>query len=189
MWNCVTAIHVSTYLRDQLRAWIQTNRYKDEQTDNRVAKETWGSDYLMVWAMATATEGFRKDSLSVATKDSMGMQFLKHTVDASVKLHQYRYTHRGPYSQEVYPQLSSTRQWMHDLWEGKSRGQKGGDEDPETGHGGEGSEAGSDVADWTTDEDEAEWETRLQGTTPLDQHSESSDEDIDWRQCDDIQVA
>ena len=189
MWNCVTAIHVSTYLRDQLRAWIQTNRYKDEQTDNRVAKETWGSDYLMVWAMATATEGFRKDSLSVATKDSMGMQFLKHTVDASVKLHQYRYTHRGPYFQEVYPQLSSTRQWMHDLWEGKSRGQKGGDEDPETGHGGEGSEAGSDVADWTTDEDEAEWETRLQGTTPLDQHSESSDEDIDWRQCDDIQVA
>ena len=101
VWNCVTAIHVSTYLRDQLRAWIQTNRYKDEQTDNRVAKETWGSDYLMVWAMATATEGFRKDSLSVATKDSMGMQFLKHTVDASVKLHQYRYTHREPYFREA----------------------------------------------------------------------------------------
>ena len=78
---------------------------------------------------------------------------------------------------------------MHDLLEGKNRGPKGEEEDPETGHGGEGSAAGSDVADWTTDEDEEEWETRLQGTTPLDQHNESSDEESEWRQCDDIQVA
>ena len=87
------------------------------------------------------------------------------------------------------PQLSSIQQWMHDLWEGKNRGQKGEDEDPETGHGVEGSAAGSDVANWTTGEDEEEWETRLQGTTLLDQHEESSDEEIEWRRCHDIQVA
>ena len=136
--------------------------------------------------MAAATEGFRKDSLSIATKHSMGVQFLKHTVDASVKLHQCRYTHRQLYFREVYPQLSSIRQWMHDLWEGKSKGQKGEDKDPETGHREGGSEAGLDVADWTTDEDEAEWQTRLQGATPLEQRTESSDEEIDWHQCDDI---
>ena len=49
----------------------------------------------------------------------------------------YRCTHREVYFRKAYPQLSSIRQWMHDLWEGKHRRQKGDDEDPETGHGGE----------------------------------------------------
>ena len=47
-----------------------------------------GSEYLVVWAMATATDGFHKDGLSVATADSVGVQFIKRAVDASIKLNQ-----------------------------------------------------------------------------------------------------
>ena len=164
-WDCAPTIHVAVHLRGQLRNWIRTHWYGDQRTGEKVAKETWGSDYLVVWAMATGTDGFREDGLSVATADPMGVQFIKHAVDASIKLHQYRYTHREKYLQEEYPRLSSIRQWMHELWESKRRGRKGADEDPETEHGEEDA-AGSDGTDWTTDEDEEEWETRLRKGTP-----------------------
>ena len=138
--------------------------------------------------MATATDGFRKDGLSVASADSMGVQFIKRAVDASVKLDQYQYTHREDSFRETYPQLSSIRQWMHELWESKHRGHKGDDEDPETERGEEDSPADSDVADRTTDEDKGEWEARFRDGTLQDQGEGSSDEEVEWPLCDDIRV-
>ena len=135
--------------------------------------------------MATATDGFREDGLSVATAESISVQFIKHAVDASIKLHQYQHTYREEYFREEYPRLSSIRQWMHKLWESKRRGRKGDDEDPETKHVEEDSPAGSDG---TTDEDEGEWETRLREGTPHDRGDGSSDDEGDIPWCDDIQV-
>ena len=57
-WDCMPTIHVATYLRRELHEWIREYRYCDRQTDEKVAKETWASDYLVVWAMATLTDGF-----------------------------------------------------------------------------------------------------------------------------------
>ena len=81
--------------------------------------------------MATSTDGFRKDGLSVDSAESMGVQFIKRDVDASIKLHHYWYTHREDYFRKKYPQLSSIRQWMHELWESKRKCSKGDDEYPE----------------------------------------------------------
>ena len=85
--------------------------------------------------MAPSTYGFRKDGLSVASAESMGVQFIKRAVDASMRLHQYRYTYRENSFRKEYPQLSTIRQWMHELWESKRKGRKRDDEDPEAEQG------------------------------------------------------
>ena len=77
---------------------------------------------------------------------------------------------------------------MHELWESKRRGRKGDDKDPETEHGEEDLAADSDVADWTTDEDEGKWEARFYGDSPQDQGDRSSNEEGDWPLCDNIYV-
>ena len=46
---------------------------------------------LVIWAMATKTQGFTADKLSTATRDSLGTQFLLKAVDASSRLWKIRY--------------------------------------------------------------------------------------------------
>ena len=129
--------------------------------------------------MAASTDGFREDNLSVASSESMGVQFLGRAVDASMKLHLYRYTHREVYFQRQYPRLATIRQWLHALLETKRRG----------GRGDTASAGDSDAAGWTTDEGEDEWEARFRDDPPQDPGDESSDEEVDRPLCDDIQVA
>ena len=74
--------------------------------------------------MATATDGFRKDGLSVASADSMGVQS-----KTRVRLLQYRYPHRETSFRVICPQLLSIRQRMHELWENKHRGRTKDDKD------------------------------------------------------------
>lgn len=114
-------------------------------------KETWGAGYLVVWCMATSTDGFRQDKLSVARQDSIGVQFLKRVLDASMRLHKYRYTHREDYFRGRYPHLPTIKQWLHDLRECKNRGQKGEEEDREHKPEGADDEADSEEADSSTD--------------------------------------
>ena len=106
-----------------------------------------------------------------------------------MRLHKYRYTHREDYFRRRYPQLQTIKQWLHDLWECKNRGQKGGEEEGEQEPEKEGSEAESDEADWSTDDDEAEWDDRLRDPAPADQQPESPDEDLEWGPHDDIRLA
>ena len=58
----------------------------------------------------------------------------------------------------------------------------GQEQEPE----GESDGADSDEADWSTDDDEAEWEGRLQDPPPTDQQPEWPDEDLEWGSQDDI---
>ena len=57
--------------------------------------------------MATTTDGFGQENLSVATQDSIGVQFLQQVVNASVKLHKYRYEHREVIFKDRNPHLKN----------------------------------------------------------------------------------
>ena len=157
-WDCYATIHVATFLWQGLREWIKIYWYCDRDTDRRI---TWGSDFLVVWAMATTTDGFKDDKLSVASKDSMGVQFLRQAVDASIRLHSYRYSHREVLFRKQYPQLATVWQWLHALLESRRRGDRLDDENPEAEQEDAASAADSDAAGWSTDEDEGVWDARL----------------------------
>ena len=140
----------------------------------------------MVWAMATTTDGFRKDGLSVATPESMGVQFLKQAVEASVRLHTYRYEHRQEYFRRQYPHMSSIRQWLHALLEGKRKG-KGGDgydEDEDAAEDAPGEEP--DGEGWITDEDEEDWAKRLLGGGREGDPGDAPDDEAEWIDHDDF---
>ena len=85
-WDCYATIHVAQFLRQGFSESIHKYWYCDRDTDRRVSKKTWGSDFLVVWAMATTTDGFKEDKLSVASQESMGLQFLRRRgcIDAAV---------------------------------------------------------------------------------------------------------
>ena len=128
-WDRLPSTHIVRHLLKGLCAWIQKTRYMDRQVERHIEKEMGGASYLVVWYMATTTEGFRQDNLSVATQDSMGVQFLKQLLDASMKLHRYRYEHCENYFRVQHLGLRAIKQWLHDHWENKNRGNKGGGEE------------------------------------------------------------
>ena len=64
----------------------------------------------------------RKGGLSVATADSMGVQFLIQAVSASMRLHSCRYEHRQEFFLPQYPHMSTIRQWLHALLDIKRNG-------------------------------------------------------------------
>ena len=136
--------------------------------------------------MATSTDGFKDDKLSVALPESMGVQFLRRAVDASMQLHSYRYSHREEYFRRQYPQLATIRQWLHALLESRRRGARMDDEDPEAEQEDTASAGDSDAAGWTMDEEEDEWEARFRDDSPQDPGNDSSDEEVEWPLCDDI---
>ena len=78
------------------------------------------------------------------------MQFLGRAVDASMKLHSYRYSHREVSFRRHYPRLATIRQWLHTLLESKRRGGRGDDDEPEAEWGDTASTGDSDAAGWTT---------------------------------------
>ena len=131
-------------------------------------------------------DGFRRDGLSVATPESMGVQFLKQAVGASMRLHKYRNEHRQEFFRRHYPHMNSVRQWLHALLENKRKGRReeGYDEDEEIT--GEANEEEPDGAGWTTDEDEEDWAKRF-----LEEHAggppgDASDDEDAWPGNDDI---
>ena len=171
-WDCYATIHVTKFLRQGQGQGI-----------------SWGSDFLVVWAMATTTDGFKDDKLSVASKDSMGVQFLRQAVDASMRLHSYRYSHREVLFRKQYPQLATLRQWLHARLESRRRGDRLDDENPEAEQQDAASTADSDAAGWSTEEDEEVWDTRFRGDLPHDVESDSSCGENEWPFCDDFQEA
>ena len=138
--------------------------------------------------MATATDGFVEDKLSFATKDSMGVQFLRRAVDASTQLHLYRCRYREERFKESYPRLSSIRQWLRALLAAKDGRDWAERDDPDAGQVEDALAQSVDVREWETDEDEVEWEARF-GGAHLDDDADSSDGDPDWLHCDDILAA
>ena len=146
-WDCVPSRHTIRHLVEGLCTWLQNTWYMDRLVVRHVVKEMWGASYLIVWCMATTTDGFRQDGLSVATQDSIGVEFLKRVVDASMRLHKHRYTHREDSFRRKHPQLQTAKRWRHGLWECKNRGQKVGEEEGEREPEEEGSEAEPDEAD------------------------------------------
>ena len=173
-------------VKDGLIDWIRKHWYCDRPTEKRLHMEAWGADFLVVWAMATTTDGFKKDGLSVATPESMGVQFLKQALEASMRLHKYRNEHRQEFFRRDYPHMNSIRQWLHALLEGKhkGRGEEGYDENGEMT--GEANEEEPDGAGWTTDEDEEDWAKRFLEGHEEETPGDVSDEEDEWPDNDDV---
>ena len=156
-----------------------------------MVEETRGASYIVVWCMATTTNAFQTEGLSMATQDSVGVQFLQQVVDASMRLHQYRYEHREVIFNDQNPRLKhhTIKTWLHGLWEEKNRGTKEeADEDDDLGEAGAEDGTDSEEEDWSTDYDSQDWETRLMAGLEED-HPSEQDEDEDWDLQDDIHVA
>ena len=149
-----------------------------------MSKETWGSDFLVVWDLATTTDGFKEDKLSVASPETMGVQFLRRAVDASMQLHSYQYSHREEYFRRQYPQLATFRQWIYPLLEGRRRGDRMGDVRPGGRAGGCRLGGGLRCGGL----DNGRRRGCVGGTPPNNLGNDLSDEEVEWPHCDDIQA-
>ena len=185
-WECMSTIDVARYPTDGLRDWVRKHWYCERRTDKGVEKETWGADFLVVWAMATSTDGLRTDKLSVATAESMGVQFLIQAGDAYMRLHSYRYTDRQEFFHRQYPHMSTIRQWLHTLLESKRKGKGEEENDDEEGQEGDARKEEPEGAGWTTDEDEEDWAKRFLEEDARGSPNEPSDNEDEWLQHDDI---
>ena len=190
-WDCVPTRHVVNHILEGWYAWLNQHWYADRVVDRAMVGETRGASYIVVWCMATTTNAFQTEGLSVATQDSVGVQFLQQVVDASMRLHQYRYEHREVIFKGQNPHLKhqTIKTWLHGLWEEKNRGtREEADEDDDPGVAETEDGTDSEEEDWSTDDDSQDWETRLMAGLESD-HPGEQDEDEEWDLQDDIDVA
>ena len=82
--------------------------------------------------------------------------------------------------------MSSIRQWLHALLEGKRKGKGGEGYDEDEDMTGDAPEEEPDGAGWITDEDEEDWAKRLLGGHEGEVSGDASDDEAEWIDHDDI---
>ena len=78
-------------LPDGLVNWIEDHLYMGRPGIRHLEDEASDPACLVVWAMATKTQGFVSDEIGTADRESLGTQFLLQAVAASVRLWQIRF--------------------------------------------------------------------------------------------------
>ena len=133
-------------LRDKLIVWLEDNLYMGSDCARSLADEVYSPTCMVIWAMATKTQGFADDHIGTATKDSLGTQFLVKAVKASAKLWTERYKLRDRASRRRHG--VDTAGYMKSL-RGRTRGQEG---EEDAGSGGE--EPSDEILAMDEDEEE-----------------------------------
>ena len=82
--------------------------------------------------------------------------------------------------------MSSIRQWLHALLDGKRKGKEGEGYDEDEDMTGDAPEEEPDGAGWTTDEDEEDWARRLLEGHEGEASGDASDDEAEWLDHDDI---
>ena len=90
-WRCSKTIRTITKLRDMLLCWLEDHLYMDGECARALENEIYSPTCMVIWAMATKTQGLAEDHVGTASRDSLGTQFLIKAVAASAKLWSERY--------------------------------------------------------------------------------------------------
>ena len=89
-WRCTRTIRDAVRLRDGLLSWIEDHLYMGQPKARYLEDEAYDPSCMVVWAMATKTQGFVSDKMGTADRDSLGTEFLLKAVAASARLWQIR---------------------------------------------------------------------------------------------------
>ena len=73
-----------------LFAWLDMRWYKERRQKRHVQQQIWTAACIMVWAMATSTEGFKEEKFPTHGRDEWGVQYLRCAIDASIRMHEHR---------------------------------------------------------------------------------------------------
>ena len=110
-WVCEKTLGHAQSLIGGLVHRLRTHWYK-KRPGGDVQGECRDPESLMVWAMATKTEGFRADKLSTASQDSLGVQFLSEAITASIRLHEHRAQEREQALRSEFRTTLTLKQYM-----------------------------------------------------------------------------
>ena len=90
-WRCSRTIRDAVRLRDQLISWVEDHLNMGRTGARMLEDEAYTPTRMVVWAMATKTQGFISDNIGTADQDSLGTQFLLKAVAVSACLWQIRF--------------------------------------------------------------------------------------------------
>ena len=90
-WRCSRTIRDAVRLRDQLISWVEDHLYLGKPGARVLEDEADTPACMVVWAVATKTQGVISDKIGTADWDSLGTQFLLKAVAASARLWQIRF--------------------------------------------------------------------------------------------------
>lgn len=118
-WQCPMTRLYAIALLEKLEDWLVSNWYKRRTDRDDIKRELWSASHIVVWPMATTTEGMKKEKMPVSTQDSVGGKCIKKVLDASIDLYEYRAQQREKILQAVCETGKSLRQMMMDTLMGK----------------------------------------------------------------------
>ena len=112
-----------------------------------VRREVWSASHVVVWSMATATDGMKKERMPISTQDSIMVRFIKKVIDASIELYEHRAQRREALLKDVCDAMKSLKQMMMDTLLGRE--EVDGEEDVEDM---QEDEISTDDAGWSTED-------------------------------------
>ena len=90
-WRCTKTARDVVRLKDEPANWVEDHVYMRRPGARHLDDEIHDPAWLVVWAMATKTQGFVSDKMGTADQNSPGTQFLLKAVAASARLWQIRF--------------------------------------------------------------------------------------------------
>ena len=71
-WRCTRTIRDAVRLRDGLISWVKNHLYMGRPGTRILEHEAYDPACMVVWAMATKTQGSVSDKMETADQDSLG---------------------------------------------------------------------------------------------------------------------
>ena len=90
-WRCTKTVRHAVRLMEELANWLEDHAYMGRPGARHLDDEIHDPLCLVVWAMATKTQGFISDKLGTADQNSPGTQFLLKAVAVSSRLWKIRF--------------------------------------------------------------------------------------------------
>ena len=116
--------------RQRMVDWLERHVYRGRGGQQALREAVYDGVSQQIWAAGTATAEVRADRLSVATRESLGVHFLRMVIQESIDLWAQRFKWREAALRAHHRGDMTLKKWIQDLKRQGRREREDGDETP-----------------------------------------------------------
>jgi hypothetical protein len=129
-WTCRATEWVARANRQRLVDWLDRHVYRGREGPKSLKEAVYDPKAQEIWASGTATAEMKQDHLSIAARGSMGTQFLREAIQASMDLWSHRFKQREAALRAHHGSDMTLKKWIQHLKQQGRREVENGEETP-----------------------------------------------------------
>ena len=129
-WTCRATEWLAGAARRRMVDWLDRHVYRGRGGQRALREAVYDGLCQQIWASGTVTAEVWADHLSVATKESLGVHFLRMVVQESIDLWAQRFKKREAVLRAHHGGDMTLKKWIQDLKRQGRREREDGDDTP-----------------------------------------------------------